>query len=170
MARGLDALFRPRSIAIVGASTDPKKIGGRPLANMLRAGFKGRLLPVNPSQKEVQGLPAFASLDDVPGPVDQAIGSLCRADLVSVPANASVHDAVLAMQRNSVRRLLAVDEDNAVVGVLSADDVCQAIAAELDALAASLRGNVIAEGARERARARTQGEPPQPLYATRHEP
>lgn len=103
-------------------------------------------------------------------PVDQAIGSLCRADLVSVPANASVHDAVLAMQRNSVRRLLAVDEDNAVVGVLSADDVCQAIAAELDALAASLRGNVIAEGARERARARTQGEPPQPLYATRHEP
>lgn len=103
-------------------------------------------------------------------PVDQAIGSLCRADLISVPASASVHDAVLAMQRNSVRRLLVVDPENAVVGVLSADDVCQAIAAELDALAASLRGNVLAEGARERLRARAEGESPQPLYATRHEP
>jgi acyl-CoA synthetase (NDP forming) len=61
---------------------------------MLRAGFKGRLLPVNPSQKEVQGLPAFASLDDIPGPVDQAV--------VAVPA-AAAPAAIEACIRKGVR-------------------------------------------------------------------
>ena len=70
---GLDALFRPRSIAVIGASSDPRKIGGRPVAYLLRAGFRGRILPVNPGQTEVQGLPAYASLDDVPGTVDQVV-------------------------------------------------------------------------------------------------
>ncbi|MBW8271032.1 acetate--CoA ligase family protein [Caldovatus aquaticus] len=80
-ARGLDALFRPRSVAIVGASTDPRKLGGRPLANMLRAGFRGRLYPVHPSAREVQGLPAFPGIEDIPEPVEQAI--------IAVPAAAA---------------------------------------------------------------------------------
>ncbi len=93
-ARGLDALFRPQSIALIGASTDPKKIGGRPLANMLRGGFKGRLIPINPSARKVQGLLSYASLDDVPGPVDQAI--------IAVPA-AAARDALEACIRKGVR-------------------------------------------------------------------
>lgn len=93
-ARGLDALFRPRSIAIVGASTDPRKLGGRPLANMLRGGFKGRLYPVNPGAREVQGLPSFASLEAIPDPVDQAV--------IAVPA-AAAPAALEACIRKGVR-------------------------------------------------------------------
>jgi acyl-CoA synthetase (NDP forming) len=70
--RSLDALFRPDSVAIIGASSDPKKIGGRPINHLNRAGFKGAIYPINP-QPEVQGLKAYASLDVVPGPVDLAV-------------------------------------------------------------------------------------------------
>lgn len=75
---GLDALFRPASVAIVGASADPNKVGGRPLAFLLKAGWRGRLLPVNPNAREVQGVPAYAGLEAIEGPIDQAI--------VAVPA------------------------------------------------------------------------------------
>ena len=62
----LEALFAPRNIAFVGASDDPSRIGGRPLAYCLRDGFSGDLFPVNPSRKTIQGLPAFASIADIP--------------------------------------------------------------------------------------------------------
>jgi acyl-CoA synthetase (NDP forming) len=62
----LDRLLAPRSVAIVGASDDPLRIGGRPIAAMRTAGFRGRILPVNPSRSDVQGLPCFASVADLP--------------------------------------------------------------------------------------------------------
>ncbi len=69
----LRAIFRPESIAVVGASDDPVKIGGRPLAFLLRHGYLGRVFPVNPARPSVQGLPAFPSLKAIPGPVDLVI-------------------------------------------------------------------------------------------------
>ena len=63
---GLGALLSPRSVAIVGASGDPTRIGGRPIAAMLKAGFKGAILPVNPTRDEVQGLACYATVDDLP--------------------------------------------------------------------------------------------------------
>jgi len=69
----LRALRAPRAIAVLGASDDPVKIGGRPLAFLLRHGYRGRVFPVNPNRTTVQGLPAFASLDAIPEPVDLAI-------------------------------------------------------------------------------------------------
>jgi acyl-CoA synthetase (NDP forming) len=74
----LDALFRPRSVAIIGASADPNKVGGRPLAFLRKAGFRGAIYPVNPAADEVQGLRAYASLAEIEAPIDQAI--------VAVPA------------------------------------------------------------------------------------
>jgi len=70
---GLSAVFRPRAIAVVGASDDPAKIGGRPLAFLLRHGYAGRVFPVNPARATVQGLPAFPSIGAIPEPVDLAI-------------------------------------------------------------------------------------------------
>ncbi len=70
---GLSAVFRPRAIAVVGASDDPVKIGGRPLAFLLRHGYPGRVFPVNPARATVQGLPAFPSVAAIPEPVDLAI-------------------------------------------------------------------------------------------------
>lgn len=74
----LDALFNPRAIAVYGASSDPTKIGGRPLDFLKGSGYDGPLYPINPKSAEIQGLPAFATVSAVPGPVDMAI--------VAVPA------------------------------------------------------------------------------------
>jgi hypothetical protein len=55
---GLTPLFAPRSVAVLGASSDPTRISGRPLAYMKAQGFQGALFPINPNRTEVQGLKA----------------------------------------------------------------------------------------------------------------
>lgn len=70
----LHPFFFPSSVALIGASSDPERIGGRPLRFLQEAGFAGKLYPVNRSgAKTIQGLPAYTSIMDVPGPVDHAI-------------------------------------------------------------------------------------------------
>jgi acyl-CoA synthetase (NDP forming) len=78
----LTPLLAPRSIAIIGASNDPMRIGGRPIAFMKDQGFKGAIYPVNPTRPEVQGLKAYASVADLPETPDVAI--------VAVPADIAV--------------------------------------------------------------------------------
>ncbi|MFC5750882.1 acetate--CoA ligase family protein [Actinomadura rugatobispora] len=63
-------LLYPRSIAVLGASNDPVKLSGRPVDYMKRFGYRGRLLPINPTRRTVQGLPAYRSLDEVDGDID----------------------------------------------------------------------------------------------------
>jgi len=70
---GLDALFAPKSIAVIGASSDQRRFGGRPIQYLLEAGFDGPIYPVNPGRPEIQGLPAYPEVAAVPGPVDCAI-------------------------------------------------------------------------------------------------
>lgn len=65
-ASSLDTLFRPRSVAILGASDDANRISGRPLRYLLEGGFKGEIYPVNPNRQTVQGLKAYPSLGAVP--------------------------------------------------------------------------------------------------------
>lgn len=74
--RSLDRLIAPRSIAIVGASSDPIRIGGRPLARLIERGFAGGIYPVNPTRPDVQGVKAYASVLDIDGEVDCAILAL----------------------------------------------------------------------------------------------
>jgi acetyltransferase len=69
----LAAFFEPESVAIVGASRDPSKVGGSVVANLRAAGFEGRVLPVNPRTDVVQGLPTAASLLAIDGPVDLVV-------------------------------------------------------------------------------------------------
>ena len=69
----LAALFRPASIAIIGASSDASKLGSIPLIHMKTSGFKGSIYPINPRSAVVQDVPAFPNLAAVPGPVDLAI-------------------------------------------------------------------------------------------------
>lgn len=66
----MQTFFNPRSVAVVGASG--KNLGNHVVLN-LKAGFKGPVYPVNPNYKEIEGLPCFASVDAIPGPVDLAI-------------------------------------------------------------------------------------------------
>jgi len=69
----LSALFAPRSIAVVGASSSAQKIGGIPIDYQRRFGFDGALYAVNPKATQVQGLPAWPSLQAIGQPVDLAI-------------------------------------------------------------------------------------------------
>lgn len=76
----LDCLLSPDSIAIVGVSQDFNKLNGRPMKFLLEKGYEGRIYPVNPKYDEVGGWPCFASIGDIPDPVDLAI--------VAIPARA----------------------------------------------------------------------------------
>jgi acyl-CoA synthetase (NDP forming) len=69
----LTPLLAPRSIAILGASNDPTRISGRPIAYMKSQGFQGAIYPVNPNRPEVQGLKAYPSVADLPETPDVAI-------------------------------------------------------------------------------------------------
>ena len=79
------ALFTPRAVALIGASADPTKNSGRPQRFLKAHGYTGDVYPINPGRDEVQGVPAFKSVTDVPGPVDHAF--------VMVPAK-HVEDAI----------------------------------------------------------------------------
>ncbi|QRE74950.1 acetate--CoA ligase family protein [Methylobacterium aquaticum] len=66
------SLLHPRSVALIGASDDATKTGGRPLAYLRRAGFSGVVYPVNPRRATVQGLRAYPSLSALPEVPDHA--------------------------------------------------------------------------------------------------
>jgi len=78
----LEAALNPASIAIIGASENSDKIGGRPVDYLRRFGFRGRVFPVNPNRREIQGLPSFPDLGALPVPPDLAI--------IAVPGAAAV--------------------------------------------------------------------------------
>ena len=70
---GLDAFFKARSVAVVGASDDITKIGGRPIQLMLKYGYAGSIYPINPKGGVIQGLQAYASILDTPTAPELAI-------------------------------------------------------------------------------------------------
>ena len=70
---GLDAIFRPRSVAVIGASRRPGSIGSAIFKNLLAHGFDGPVYPVNPSARVVQSVLAYPSVRDIPGDVDLAV-------------------------------------------------------------------------------------------------
>ncbi|MHC4741222.1 MAG: acetate--CoA ligase alpha subunit [Planctomycetota bacterium] len=63
---GLESFFNPRSVAIVGASRQEGKVGYEILANMVEAGYKGDIFPVNPKADEIEGLKCFPDLESIP--------------------------------------------------------------------------------------------------------
>ncbi|MCK8601425.1 acetate--CoA ligase family protein [Desulfoferrobacter suflitae] len=82
---GLDAIFSPQAIAVVGASTTPGKVGHDIFSNILKGGYTGTLYPVNPHARSVLSVRAYAALDEIPDEVDLAIIILPpRAALESV--------------------------------------------------------------------------------------
>lgn len=111
--RNLATFFTPRSVAIVGASSDPERIGGRPLRYMIDAGFKGNLYPVNVSgAPEIQGLRAYRNILDIPAEVDQAIIVVPLAGL-----EASVRDCL----KKGIKSLLVFTSGLAEVDAAGAE-------------------------------------------------
>lgn len=80
LRKNLDGIFLPRSVAVIGASEKPGKLGFHVMKSLTCGGFEGRILPVNPSSREIMGIPTHAALSDISDPVDLAV--------VVVPAGA----------------------------------------------------------------------------------
>ena len=69
----LDKIMKPRSVAVVGASTKQHTIGSDIMKRLQEYGFNGPIYPVNPKGGVIEGLPAYQSVLDIPGDVDLAI-------------------------------------------------------------------------------------------------
>src|SRR2546430_1506834 len=96
---GLDAIFSPRSIAIVGASRHPGKIGYEILRNLIVNEYQGILYPVNPNAKGIHGIRAYPSILDVPESVDLAV--------ITVPADFAL-EAAEACGKKGVKGLVVI--------------------------------------------------------------
>ncbi|TET73341.1 CoA-binding protein [Candidatus Bathyarchaeota archaeon] len=80
----LDALFRPRSVAIIGASRTPGKVGHILTKNIIESGFPGDVYPINPNADEILGKNCYPSVSDVPDEIDLAVVSIPSAYVLRV--------------------------------------------------------------------------------------
>jgi acetyl coenzyme A synthetase (ADP forming)-like protein len=69
----LNKLLKPKSVAVVGASTQPGKIGYTVIENLIKGGYKGKIYPINPAATEILNLPVFATVSAVPDSIDLAV-------------------------------------------------------------------------------------------------
>ncbi|MEG2630361.1 MAG: CoA-binding protein, partial [Comamonas sp.] len=104
---GMDAFFLARGIAVIGASADATKIGGRPVHLLRRHGYAGAIYPINPKGGEIQGLPAYARLADTPEAPELA--------LIAVPAAHAVQ-AVEDCAARGVRAVVVLSSGFAEAG------------------------------------------------------
>lgn len=103
----IDDMFAPRSVAVIGASGDTTKIGGRPIKFLKANGFAGEVYPINPRAAEIQGLPAYPGIEAVPRTVDHAI--------IALPST-SVMEAVEACAARRVRSATIFSSGFAEIG------------------------------------------------------
>jgi acyl-CoA synthetase (NDP forming) len=89
----IDAIFRPRSVAVVGASANPDTPGYDYVRSMQEFGFKGDIYPVNPKGGEIAGLPAYVSLRDIPGDVDYVISCIPSDTILQLVQDAAARHA-----------------------------------------------------------------------------
>lgn len=83
---GMAALFEPRAIAVVGASTNTAKLGYRLMANLVAFGFAGDLYPIHPTATEICGVKAYPSIDAIPDVVDRALIAVPAKDVPDILA------------------------------------------------------------------------------------
>ena len=103
----LDPIFKPESIAFIGASNSPAKWGFRVFDRPLRTGYRGRVYPVNPREDRIRMLPAFRSVLDIPGHVDLAV--------ITVPAP-QVPDVMRECVRKGVKGAVLITAGFAEIG------------------------------------------------------
>jgi acetyltransferase len=82
--RSLDPILRPRSVAVVGASSRQQNIGREILRNLVEFGFTGPVYPVNPKSSVVNSMRAYRTLGEIPGPVDLAVVVVPREHVLRV--------------------------------------------------------------------------------------
>jgi len=103
----LTGLLRPKSVAIIGASATPSKIGHIVVKNLIESGYEGGIYPVNPSADEILGLKVYKSVLDIPENVDAAA--------ITVPAN-YVLDVTKECGKKGVKGLIVISSGFSEVG------------------------------------------------------
>jgi acetyltransferase len=96
--RGLDAIFAPKTVAVIGATERPSSVGAALMHNLLERGFTGEVIPVSLDHDRVLGIPAVRSVGDAPGHVDLAVIATPAAtvpDVVAQCAAAGVGGAIV---------------------------------------------------------------------------
>jgi acetyltransferase len=106
-AHFLDPIFKPQSIAIIGASTQVEKWGHRMVVRPFNTGFRGNLYPVNPGAKEIGGVACFPSISDLPPNIDLAV--------VTLPSN-QVPEALVQCIRQGIRGAVVISAGFAETG------------------------------------------------------
>ena len=81
---GVRRIFYPRSVAVIGASRDPERVGGKVFRNLLFAGFSGVIFPVNPKTTSVGGVLSYPTVEHIPGDVDLAVIVVPAAQVLEV--------------------------------------------------------------------------------------
>ncbi|MDD3652929.1 MAG: acetate--CoA ligase family protein [Desulfotomaculaceae bacterium] len=95
----LTSFFNPKSIAIIGASKSPEKIGNVIVKNITSSGYTGMVFPINPREKEINGLVCYPSINMAPAPVELAV--------ISVPST-MVLEVVKACGKSGVKNLVVI--------------------------------------------------------------
>lgn len=103
----IHGLLHPASVAVIGAAEEEAKWGGRAMLHLVKHGFRGRIAPVNPRRRAILGLPAYATVQEVPFPVDVA--------MVVVPAAVAV-EAVRDCAATGVGACVIITTNFAEVG------------------------------------------------------
>src|SRR3954471_15707120 len=97
----LASALNPKSVAIIGASDNPHKVGGRPLLFLKRYGFRGAIYPINPGRTTVQDLRAYPSIDATPEAPDLAIVAIAGEDAVGAVAACAARGVKVAVVMTS---------------------------------------------------------------------
>jgi acetyltransferase len=90
---GLDAVFRPRSVAVVGASNRHHSLGREVLKNLVAEGFKGMVFPVNAKTRVVLSMKAYARVSDIPDPIDLVILVVPKREVCAALRDAAARGA-----------------------------------------------------------------------------
>ena len=93
MRLGLERLFRPASVAVVGASERPGSYGHQTLANLEAIGYPGEVWGVNPNRQQVMGRPSVPTVTELPVAVDAVVVAIPAAGVPDVMTSAGVPDA-----------------------------------------------------------------------------
>ena len=109
----ITGLLRPKSVAIIGASTTPGKIGHTVVKNLIESGYEGGIYPVNPTADEILGFKCFASILDIPGNVDTAA--------ITVPAK-YVYDVIKDCGKKGVKGLIVITSGFSEVGDIELEE------------------------------------------------
>jgi acyl-CoA synthetase (NDP forming) len=107
----LRAALDPKSVAIIGASENPNKVGGRPVHYLDKFGFKGKIFPINPSRPEVQGHKCYPSIADLPEAPEMVIVAVAGDNAIG-----AVEDCAAKGVKVAVVMASGFGEVDAVVG------------------------------------------------------